>query len=150
MANGTTNNASTVVSLFSQRLCGVFNTRLTRCSERLNRDLQQGFGETILVRSLLDARRNLTILYRVALIESFPVTVREHLQSQLKRFAERTQESLEASCRDDRVGHTQGLIRNNSLLRYDAPIIQPIITTSPLQSMSDHQPGGIRKRNILV
>lgn len=150
MEQGTVAAGGTVVQLLSERLCAVFDQRLTRCTDRLNRDLRSSRGEADLIRAMLDMRRGLTLLYRITLVKALPHTLREHLLQQLKRAAERTQQSLEESSRDDRTGYTAILIRNNSLLRYDAPLLQPLITSSPLQPLSNQQPGAPRKRNILV
>lgn len=150
MEHGLVSAGGTVAQLLSERLCTVFDLRLTRCSDRLNRDLRNSRGEADLIRALLDMRRGLTLLYRISLIKTLPLTLREHLQQQLRRSAERTQQSLEESSGDDRSGHTRVLIRNNSLLRYDSEILQPLITSTPLQPLSNQQPGAPRKRNILV
>ena len=150
MEHGSVSAGGTVVQLLSERLCTVFDQRLTRCSDRLNRDLRNSRGEADLIRALLDMRRSLSLLYRISLIKALPQTLREHLQKQLKHSAERTQQSLEESSGDDRSGHTRMLIRNNSLLRYDAEILQPLITSTPVQPLSNQQPGAPRKRNILV
>lgn len=150
MENGSVSAGGTVVQLLSERLCTVFDQRLARCSERLNRDLCCSRGEADLIRAMLDMRRGLTLLYRISLIKALPQTLREHLQQQLKRSSERTQQSLEVSSADDRSGHTRMLIRNNSLLRYDTEILQPLITSTPAQPLSNQLPGSPRKRNILV
>ncbi|QOX78646.1 hypothetical protein FY034_06815 [Trichlorobacter lovleyi] len=150
MEQGSVSSGGTVVQLLSERLCTLFDQRLTRCSDRLNRDLRCSRGEADLIRAMLDMRRGLTLLYKVSLIRSLPQTLREYLQQQLRRSAERTQQALEESSADDRSGHTRTLIRNNSLLRYDTPLLQPLISSTPPQPLSNQQPGAPRKRNILV
>lgn len=150
MEQGSVTAGGTVIQLLSERLCVVFDQRLTRCSDRLNRDLRSSRGEADLIRAMLDMRRGLTMLYRVSLIKTLPETLRAHLQQQLQRSAERTQQSLEEGSADDRSGHIRTLVRNNSLLRYSAEVMQPLITSTPPQPLSNQQPGAPRKRNILV
>lgn len=119
MANGSLSWTSGVADLFSERISCAFNTRLRRCADRMARDLSQGADETILVRSLLDVRRTLFFLRRVGELPAFPQTLRDHLCSEIKRYAERAQRSLEDSAKHDRSGRLISLIRHNSLLAYE-------------------------------
>lgn len=119
MSRGTLNWNSGVATLFSERISGAFNVRLQRCADRMERDFKTGGDETTVVHAMLDTRRTLTLLHRVATIPSFPNMLREHLVGEIRRYAERVQQSLEDSAKYDRSGRLTSLMRNNSLLRYE-------------------------------
>lgn len=119
MSRGTLNWNSGVAGLFSERISGAFNTRLKRCADRMEREFKSGGDETTVVRAMLDTRRTLTLLHRVASIPSFPEMLRKHLSGEIRKYAERAQQSLEDSAKHDRSGRLASLIRNNNLLRYE-------------------------------
>lgn len=131
MSSGTLNWNSGVATLFSERISGAFNIRLQRCADRMERDFKTGGDETTVVRALLDTRRTLTLLHRVATIPSFPDMLREHLTGEIRRYAERAQQSLEDSAKHDRSGRLASLMRNNSLLRYE-PTPEPSTSDATL------------------
>lgn len=136
MSHGTLNWNSGVATLFSERISDAFNARLKRCADRMKRDFKTGGDETTVVRSLLDTRRTLTLLHRVAIIPSFPETLREHLAGEIRRYAERAQQSLEDSAKHDRSGRLASLMRNNSLLRYE-PAPEPSASEAPALKVSE-------------
>lgn len=152
MAQGNLSWTSGVANLFSERISGAFNTRLQHCAERMTRDLSQGADETTLVRALLDTRRSLSLLHRVAVIPSFPQMLTDHLCTEVKRYAERAQRSLEDSAKHDRSGKLISLIRHNNLLAYE----NPLNLTAPVQNAPPPIPSAVdipsapRKRTILV
>lgn len=119
MSGGTLNWNSGVATLFSERISSAFSARLQRCAHRMERDFRTGGDETTVVRALLDTRRTLTLLHRVATIPPFPDMLQEHLAAEVRRYAERAQQSLEDSSRHDRSGRLASLMRNNSLLCYE-------------------------------
>lgn len=160
-----------VATLFSQRMADEFNARLNRCSEFLNRDLRIRMDENLVVRAILNARKQLYFLHRLASVESFPDTLRVHLVSEVRRFAERAQQSLENSAESDRSGRLKVLLRNNHLMRYEematTPAMQdtaPSLTlyassgaaspagsaTASTSSVAAAAPSGGRRRNILI
>ncbi len=130
MSRGTLNWNSGVAGLFSERISAAFNTRLKRCADRMERDFKSGGDETAVVRAMLDTRRTLTLLHRVATLPSFPEMLREHLSGEIRKYAERAQQSLEDSARHDRSGRLASLMRNNSLLRYE-PAPEPVSSATP-------------------
>lgn len=146
-----------VATLFSQRLADEFNARLSRCSDWLTRDLRQGADESLIVRAVLNARQGLHFLHRLAMLEVFPDTLRTHLSDEVRKFAQRSQQSLEDSAKTDRSGRLLVLLRNNTLLRYEMlaePISarQPAPTTMPSSSGASviaPASSGLRRRNIL-
>lgn len=136
MSRGTLHWNSRVIELFSERISGAFNTRLKRCADRMERDLKSGGDETTVVRAMLETRRTLTLLHRVATIPSFPKMLREHLTGEIRKYAERAQQSLEDSAKHDRSGRLVSLIRSNSLLRYE-PIPELATSTTPAPKSAD-------------
>jgi hypothetical protein len=153
MAQGSLSWTSGVAELFSERISGAFNTRLQQCADRMNRDLGQGANETTLIHAMLATRRSLSLLHRAGEIPAFPQTLKDHLCSEVKRYAEQTQKSLEESARHDRSGRLTSVIRHNNLLAY----ANPSNTTAPIES--DRSPLNIsgtdassnsRKRTILT
>jgi hypothetical protein len=136
MSRGTLNWNRGVAGLFAERISGAFNTRLKRCADRMERDFKSGGDETTVVRAMLDTRRTLTLLHRVATIPSFPEMLREHLSDEIRKYAERTQQSLEDSAKHDRSGHLASVVRNNSLLRYE-PIPELATSTTPAPKSAD-------------
>lgn len=155
MRAGYLNASAAVVTLFSQRLADEFNVRLTRCSDHLTRDLRIGSDESMVVRAILNARRQLAFLHRLAQIETFPALLRTHLTDEVRKFAQRAQQSLEDSARGDQSGRLPVLLRNNPLVRYEPPMplasaesasAQPVMTTvqAPITQ------AGVRRRNIIL
>lgn len=153
MAQGNLSWTSGVANLFSERIGVAFNTRLQRCADRMTRDLSHGSDETSLVRALLDTRRSLSLLHRAAGIPAFPQMLREHLHTEVKRYAERAQRSLEDSAKHDRSGRLVSLIRHNNLLAYENAFCaaSPIQNaTPPLSPPGTDVPPTPRIRPILI
>lgn len=151
MRRGELSWAGGVATLFSQRLVAEFNTRLTRCSEHLTRDLRVGMDESLIVRAMLNARHALHFLHRLAGVDAFPDTLRTHLTDEVRKFAQRAQESLENSARTDRSGRLPVLLRNNPLSRYEALTAAPVVADARagLPPVPDAPASGMRRRNIL-
>lgn len=152
MSNGTLSWTSGVASLFAERVSSVFNFRLRRCADQMDRELRQGTDEVTLVRALLNARRTLSGLFQIATISAFPSELSDHLSDELKKYATRAQQSLEDSAKQDRIGHYANLIRNNSLLRYETATPQVMSTNgaSPQGVSVEQAPPGARRRNIIL
>lgn len=152
MLQGSLSWTSGVANLFSERISGAFNIRLQRCADRLTRDLSLGADETTLVRAMLDSRRSLSLLLRVGAIPTFPQMLRDHLCTEVKRYAERAQRSLEDSAKHDRSGRLTSLIRHNNLLAYENPtnMAAPASNAMPTLSTSGTGiPPAPRRRTIL-
>ncbi|MBB1634372.1 hypothetical protein [Cupriavidus sp. UME77] len=119
-----------VAPLFAQRISEVFSLRLQRIADEMTRALRHGStgsDHVVLSRTLLDARRKLWVLNRVAQLPSLPGELAGSLQEQLRKYAAQAQQSLEDSARSERSGLLASIIRNNSLLRFDA---EPIPASS--------------------
>lgn len=158
MRAGDLNAAGGVMTLFSKRLADEFNARLTRCSEHLTRDLRIGGQESLVVRAILNARKRLAFLHRLAQVEIFPATLRTHLTDEVRKFAQRAQQSLEDSARADRTGRLLVLLRNNPLVRYEcATPAAPARAASPspasaavVAAQPSSTQAGARRRNIIL
>ncbi|MDQ8032444.1 MAG: hypothetical protein REJ50_10545, partial [Bordetella sp.] len=119
----------------------------------LTRDLRIGADESLVVRAILNARKSMAFLHRLSQVESFPPQLRAHLSDELRKFAQRSQDSLEDSARADRSGRLLVLLRNNNLLRYEstemAPAVSapaPAVASAPVPAA----PGGARRRSIIL
>lgn len=156
MRQGSLSVTGGVMPLFSKRLADEFNARLSRCSEQLTRDLRQSAEEGQVVLAILNARKNLAFLHRLAHVPSFPDTLRTHLADEVRKFAQRAQSSLEDSAKTDRSGRLRIVLRNNNLVRYEDSVQAPPSTVSVAvagavqSSTSTPLPASsARRRNIL-
>lgn len=141
-----------VAPLFVQRLSDEVQRRLNVCADRLQRDLHgsghRGGQETLVVRAIVQARTQLHFVHRLCLLPALPPDTRSQLAAEVRKFAERSQHSLEDSARADRSGQRATLLRNNPLTRYDALALPPDVQPqSAPASMPAQSP---RKRNILL
>ena len=106
------------VENLARRLGEVFDARLSLCHDRFGRQMEQSRNVVTLGGALLEFRRQLTFLHRVALVKAFPVTIQKHLCDRLDQAAKSTMESLEESARLDRSGETRQCVRRHSLLAF--------------------------------
>lgn len=156
MARGQLAWGTGVGPLFVKRLSEELQRRLTACADRMTRDLRSSAAEAQVVRAVLQARGQLFFLHRLCQLPALPETARSQLADEVKRFAERSQQSLLDSALADRSGRLASVLRNNPLTRYDAPGPDPkdaAPATAALQppatppSASGDMP--VRRRNIL-
>ena len=119
IVGGTLEWTSGVAPRFSERIHDSFQTRLQRCSDRLTRGLAVSSDHGNVLMALLDARRTLSLLHRMANATVFPEVLREHLEASVHRYAEQVQRCLEESARSDSSGRLSSLVRHHNLLRYD-------------------------------
>lgn len=157
MARGQLAWGTGVGPLFVKRLSEELQRRLTACAERMTRDLRSSAAEAQVVRAILQARSQLFFLHRLCQLPALTETARTQLTDEVKRFAERSQQSLLDSAQADRSGRLASVLRHTPLTRYDAPGPEPtgtpaapaISATPP--STSAAAPGDlpVRRRNIL-
>lgn len=138
-----------VAPLFVQRLADEVQRRLNLCADRLQRDLRLGAHEALIVRAIISARAQLAFLHRLCLLPALPEATRQQLASEVRKFAERSQQSLETTARTDRSGQLETLLRSNPLTRYaqDDAAVPP--QPAPPMQVSLLAPAPVRKRNIL-
>jgi len=157
MAAGRLSWTGGVATLFADRLGQEFNVRLTRCSERLTRDLQSTADESSVVRAVMNARQALHFLHRLAHTPAFPEVVRTHWTDAVRKFSQRAQKTLEVSARSDRTGRLAVLLRNNNLERYGDIQMQPALTPEVIHAEVNSSTAsntvsgvGVRRRTILT
>lgn len=132
MQKGTGDFQSGAVEHLARRLNEVFNARLEQGHDRFNRQMAQSRDVSTLGRALLDFRRQLTFLHRVATVRAFPATVQKHLGEMLDKAARSTQESLEESAKLDRSGETMQCVQRHSLSTFRAEA--EVFTAMPLDA----------------
>lgn len=152
LENGQLEWTAGVAPMLGKRISEEVQRRLQGCSDRLARDLRLGAQETLIVRAVLQGRVQLGFIHRLCQLPVMPAATQQHLQSEILRFAERAQKSLEDTAKADRSGQLATLLRNNPLTGYDRtpgsspPIHNVPLATATLPPASAAAP---RRRNIL-
>lgn len=115
---------SGVAERITRRVYEVFEARLKAVGERFQRDVKNARGhEALLAKALLDIRKGLVPVARLAAVPAWPDILKQSLQQSLQQFVERTQSSLESSARNDRTGRMLDIVRRN---RVCVPEIQTL------------------------
>lgn len=105
---------SGVAERITRRAYEIFDARLKTVGDKFQRDVDRARGhETLLANALLDIRKGLIPLVRLAAIPAWPDMVKQSLQNSLQQFVDRTQSSLESSARTDRTGRMLDIVRRN-------------------------------------
>jgi len=141
-----------VAPLFAQRLGDEIQRRLGQCAERLTRNLRLGADESLVVRALLQARHDLGFIHQLCQLPAVPETTRSQLGAEVRKFAERSQQSLLDTAQADRSGRLASLLRHNALTRYATePPSTPAAAPASSAPISPAAPGhaAARRRNIL-
>lgn len=146
MERGMMEWTSGLAELFSERVSATLNAKLNRCADQLSRQLKAGADEVTLVRALVNTRCILVDLKRLGHLTPFPEILRSHLLGELKKYATRTQASLEDSAKADRSGRLASLLKNNSILNYE--VQQITVMQLPQLPLVRNPPA--RRRNILT
>ncbi len=120
MSDGSLSWTGGVAPLFARRISETVDSRLKRIADGMSRALRLGGDTTTLARAMLDARQKLATVYRLAALPVFADELRESLQKQVGQYAQTAQQALEDSAKHDRSGRLASIIRNNSLLHYQA------------------------------
>lgn len=139
-----------VAERLTQHLYETFEIRLKQSADQLQKELNACYGdETLLVKSILSARKRLAILKKVTELPSFPDHVNSVMLNILKEYAKNTQQSLEDSTYTDRTGRLRSLIRNNPITQFDQ--IENVFGTSisTIDNANSIQQKSSRRRVIL-
>ncbi|CAG9167395.1 hypothetical protein [Cupriavidus pampae] len=141
-----------VANLFSERVSGVVNQRLTRIANDISRDLRFAGDHGVLANAMLNARHKLALLHRFSRCAPFPQALSELVQSQVRGYAEQAQQSLEDTARSDRSGQLATIVRNNSLLRYadQTTASQPVVDRAVAQRANATDTAGNRRRRTFL
>lgn len=108
----------------ARRTTAVFDARLQRANDAFARQINCASDPTTMARALLDLRRQLVFLARVARLQAWPDALQNHLDAMLDGFARNAQNSLEQSARTDRSGQTMQLVRRHALPGFRADLAQ--------------------------
>lgn len=105
---------------FASRFADAYNQVLSQCADCLQKNLSLAANnEFDIVKALTVARRTLTFLFQISLLNPIPEDLRKYLQETVDRYAKQAQSSLEQSARSDRSGRLTSLLKNNSLLNFN-------------------------------
>lgn len=141
---------SGVAERITRRAYEVFDARLKAVGEKFQRDVNRARGhETLLANALLDIRKRLIPLARLASTPAWPDIVRQSLQQSLQQFVGRTQSSLESSTSTDRTGKMLDIVRRNRVRLPEIP--QPPVHSAPSNpSSSSATVGTTQPRRIIL
>lgn len=138
-----------VAPLFVERISTEVQRRLGLCAERLTRNLRLGADESLVVRALLQARHELAFIHQLCRLPAVPESTRSQLGAEVRKFAERAQQSLLDTAQSDRSGRLASLLRHNALTRYANPPAQNELHDTPAPTTVETAAGAPRRRNIL-
>ena len=113
---GTLEWTNVVAERWTARFSEALNARLQSVSTQLQRALDHAHGDAFAVSSaVLAARRALSPLHAVTALSWAPDPVRQHFAGEVRRYAERTQSSLESSAKRHRADVLLKALRDNPL-----------------------------------
>jgi len=136
-----------VAPLFVKRVADEVQRRLNLCADKLSRDLGGGLGEQVVVRALLQCRKQLCFIDRICHLSCMPEATQVQLSDEVRRFAERSQQSLLDTALSDRSGQLSRWIRGNALTAY---AVQQPATPAPLATTPTQSPGSISGRRRVM
>lgn len=99
MQRGTIEWANVVAERWTAQVAACLTARVQALGRQLQTGLNRATTPFSVSRSIIDARRGLAPLLQLASLPCTPEEVRKHLRSELDRFIQQTQESLEKSAR---------------------------------------------------
>ena len=115
MRTGTIAWQSGVAERFAQRFMDTLNTRMKCASDVFDRDMQNASDERTMIAALLALRRSLAFLRAAADLPAVPVEQRAQFVALVQQAADRMQESLISSAKNDRTGKMSALVRNHKV-----------------------------------
>jgi hypothetical protein len=115
MRTGTIAWQSGVAERFAQRFIDTLNTRMKCASDVFDRDMQRASDERTMISALLALRRSLAFLRTVADLPAVPAEQRAQFVALVQHAADRMQESLISSAKNDRTGKMSALVRNHKV-----------------------------------
>lgn len=121
MQNGTIEWQAGVADRFTKRLFEALNCRLSKATEKLNKELKRaGWSESALVQALLAARKEYAFLARAINLPALPEKDRGQYVQFVIDYANERQEQLEESARDnqrknDRSGKLLSIVRKHKV-----------------------------------
>lgn len=120
MKHGKLEWQSGVADRFFKRFSDVVNARIDFASLRFQREMNHAGGnEGRIVGALLSLRREMSFLTQVVKITAIPEETREQYCGLLREQADKMQQSLEDSAKQDRTGKLASIVRNNKVNVFD-------------------------------
>lgn len=119
MHQGALDWTNVVAERWTRQLAATLTARLTALSKNLQRGLDQSRGDTFAIsQAMIKAKRALAPLAALTSLPFLNEQVRQHLNSELSRWARETQESLERGAREDRTDRARflKLLRDHALV----------------------------------
>ena len=114
MQEGSIRWQSGVAQRFAKRLTDVINYRMNSASDRFQKGIMRANGqERVIIQNILELRREMKFLVKVAGIPAIPEKDRECYCRLVLDQADIMQKSLEDSAKKDTSGRLAGIIRNN-------------------------------------
>ncbi|MEN5209211.1 hypothetical protein ABE493_13930 [Stenotrophomonas terrae] len=150
MAQGQLDWTPGVATLFSERIHAVLDLRVQALSVRLDRSFSYSRDEVEVVRALLDARRHLGLLHRLACVPALPDVLRKHLLELLEKVAQRMQQSLEDSARRQNAEALLRTLRHHDLRHFHSSTMVAPAATGASASDATPLPTPSRRRSFLV
>jgi hypothetical protein len=129
MEQGSIDWTNVVAERWTQQVSSAVTTRLTAISKLLQVGLDRARGDAFAIsRALLDTRRALQPLRLFVALPCLPENVKNHLQSEVERWAKETQEVLEKNAKEIRTdnGRLLKIIRDSSLTVQIDSRLQPV------------------------
>jgi hypothetical protein len=116
MEKGVLSWTSAVAERFSSQLFDVINYRLDNTAKKFQRNLDMSRNnETAIVQAIMNVRRELKILKRLANMDAIPVDKRTYFTQQLLDYAGNAQTALVNSAKNDRTGKLASTFRNHRI-----------------------------------
>ncbi len=116
MMSGSLDWQAGVAERFSQKLIDAVNHRMNMISDRFQKEMGRSNGqEGAIVQALLMIRKEMTFLVKVMNIPVIPEDERQHYTKLVREQADKMQESLEDSAKQDRSGKMLSIVRNHKV-----------------------------------
>jgi hypothetical protein len=146
MTRGTIDWTNVVAERWTSQIADCLTSRLKALSTQLSTALARSGDVLAVSNALLAARRGLAPLAAFTRLPAIPPDVRQHLESELQRWASDAQKSLESSAAKERrdQGRLLKTLRDNPITRFDS-----VPASAPLSAQPAGRPGTRGRRIIL-
>lgn len=105
-----------VAPLFVKDLLETIDLRLHKSTDNFQRMMQnKGLNEATLIANIRKLKRDIEFLYKLAGLQCLPDEQKKQYRNLVQINADKIQENLENSARNDRTGKIAYLVRNNKI-----------------------------------
>ena len=116
---GTLEWQSGVAERFAQRLSDTLNCRMNQAIDHFQKNLgHPSNNEGTIIQALLALRKEMSFLTHAADLPAIPLSYRNRFTSLVRSQADKIQNSLEDSAKQDRTGKLSSIIRNHKINHY--------------------------------